>query len=92
MSDVTIASVVIDDETATVLEHTAAMSYVPIVSVDVIDGDFATVLEHTEVMSNVTIASVVIDDETSTVLEHTCLLYTSPSPRDPKTSRMPSSA
>ena len=23
---------------------------------------------------------------------HTCLLYTSPSPRDPKTSRMPSSA
>ena len=25
-------------------------------------------------------------------LPHTCLLYTSPSPRDPKTSRMPSSA
>ena len=25
-------------------------------------------------------------------LEETCLLYTSPSPRDPKTSRMPSSA
>ena len=25
-------------------------------------------------------------------LAHTCLLYTSPSPRDPKTSRMPSSA
>ena len=25
-------------------------------------------------------------------LMHTCLLYTSPSPRDPKTSRMPSSA
>ena len=25
-------------------------------------------------------------------LEHNCLLYTSPSPRDPKTSRMPSSA
>ena len=25
-------------------------------------------------------------------LNHTCLLYTSPSPRDPKTSRMPSSA
>ena len=24
--------------------------------------------------------------------EYTCLLYTSPSPRDPKTSRMPSSA
>ena len=26
------------------------------------------------------------------VLDDTCLLYTSPSPRDPKTSRMPSSA
>ena len=25
-------------------------------------------------------------------MDHTCLLYTSPSPRDPKTSRMPSSA
>ena len=27
-----------------------------------------------------------------TVVFYTCLLYTSPSPRDPKTSRMPSSA
>ena len=27
-----------------------------------------------------------------TVLGYNCLLYTSPSPRDPKTSRMPSSA
>ena len=29
---------------------------------------------------------------TYTVMDNTCLLYTSPSPRDPKTSRMPSSA
>ena len=28
----------------------------------------------------------------ATVTNITCLLYTSPSPRDPKTSRMPSSA
>ena len=27
-----------------------------------------------------------------TTMVYTCLLYTSPSPRDPKTSRMPSSA
>ena len=27
-----------------------------------------------------------------TLMKNTCLLYTSPSPRDPKTSRMPSSA
>ncbi len=26
------------------------------------------------------------------IFRHVCLLYTSPSPRDPKTSRMPSSA
>ena len=26
------------------------------------------------------------------IADYTCLLYTSPSPRDPKTSRMPSSA
>ena len=45
------------------------------------------------------------DDETASILSdlirnaerdgslsHGCLLYTSPSPRDPKTSRMPSSA
>ena len=30
--------------------------------------------------------------ESKTSLSHSCLLYTSPSPRDPKTSRMPSSA
>ena len=32
-----------------------------------------------------------VDDDTAQG-ERTCLLYTSPSPRDPKTSRMPSSA
>ena len=32
------------------------------------------------------------DVEAATPTEYTCLLYTSPSPRDPKTSRMPSSA
>ena len=37
------------------------------------------------------IASLIKDDpDTAPVL--ICLLYTSPSPRDPKTSRMPSSA
>ena len=30
--------------------------------------------------------------EIEAALDKTCLLYTSPSPRDPKTSRMPSSA
>ena len=30
--------------------------------------------------------------ESSRVDNYSCLLYTSPSPRDPKTSRMPSSA
>ena len=37
--------------------------------------------------------SVMIEGSKDTVtLTETCLLYTSPSPRDPKTSRMPSSA
>ena len=31
-------------------------------------------------------------DMTDTITSSICLLYTSPSPRDPKTSRMPSSA
>ena len=31
-------------------------------------------------------------DTTTPLLDDSCLLYTSPSPRDPKTSRMPSSA
>ena len=36
---------------------------------------------------------IVIDDDTRICEDrYTCLLYTSPSPRDPKTSRMPSSA
>ena len=33
-----------------------------------------------------------LDAGTARVAEKICLLYTSPSPRDPKTSRMPSSA
>ena len=33
-----------------------------------------------------------IDIDGIHILEEDCLLYTSPSPRDPKTSRMPSSA
>ena len=32
------------------------------------------------------------DDQLDDVIKYICLLYTSPSPRDPKTSRMPSSA
>ena len=31
-------------------------------------------------------------DKHNDIIPNTCLLYTSPSPRDPKTSRMPSSA
>ena len=38
---------------------------------------------------NKNIDILVIDDNSP---DKTCLLYTSPSPRDPKTSRMPSSA
>ena len=33
-----------------------------------------------------------LEKELGTPLFYRCLLYTSPSPRDPKTSRMPSSA
>ena len=32
------------------------------------------------------------EKDTARMLVYSCLLYTSPSPRDPKTSRMPSSA
>ena len=37
------------------------------------------------------VATILKEEEQYTTLK-TCLLYTSPSPRDPKTSRMPSSA
>ena len=49
------------------------------------EGDLPTVgdSDHPE---------LVVDVEYSTVNYKDCLLYTSPSPRDPKTSRMPSSA
>ena len=36
--------------------------------------------------------SMDVDSVFETYDSNTCLLYTSPSPRDPKTSRMPSSA
>ena len=42
---------------------------------------------HTDLMNN-----RMIKDPFYGVNEKSCLLYTSPSPRDPKTSRMPSSA
>ena len=35
---------------------------------------------------------IVVGDDNGDVQAFDCLLYTSPSPRDPKTSRMPSSA
>ena len=36
--------------------------------------------------------TILNDSKQKFVLHQSCLLYTSPSPRDPKTSRMPSSA
>ena len=36
--------------------------------------------------------SVILAEQIRTIDRSSCLLYTSPSPRDPKTSRMPSSA
>ena len=59
--------------------------------------------EGYEVDSNINDANVVVvntcsfietarEESIRKILEYTCLLYTSPSPRDPKTSRMPSSA
>ena len=53
---------------------------------------------HTGAMDAVVYAMECVDNSLKAVLEaadkygYTCLLYTSPSPRDPKTSRMPSSA
>ena len=38
------------------------------------------------------IRSLISNELSPTFYTETCLLYTSPSPRDPKTSRMPSSA
>ena len=34
----------------------------------------------------------IMEDQDDLIIRKPCLLYTSPSPRDPKTSRMPSSA
>ena len=34
----------------------------------------------------------ILEDDTKNIIEYVCLLYTSPSPRDVSTSRMPSSA
>ena len=41
---------------------------------------------------NILIHEMLADDHGDGVHNHTCLLYTSPSPRDLSTSRMPSSA
>ena len=42
--------------------------------------------------AGVSTESGIPDFRSETGIYNTCLLYTSPSPRDPKTSRMPSSA
>ena len=48
------------------------------------NGDNRLVLEVAQHLGETTVRTIAMDA--------TCLLYTSPSPRDPKTSRMPSSA
>ena len=61
-------------------------------------GDFlaarqATYFKDVEASANFYLAALQPDDRNAELLRSTfCLLYTSPSPRDPKTSRMPSSA
>ena len=42
-------------------------------------------------LANKSVVDRIVDQITNAVING-CLLYTSPSPRDPKTSRMPSSA
>ena len=62
-------------------------------------GDYAVaenfIMANRVLIDATAIAGVALDGVDNAVfdlLDDTCLLYTSPSPRDPKTSRMPSSA
>ncbi len=77
------------------------MNHKVVVALDAMGGDYApaetvkgaveAVREHPEIK----VILVGKEKEIKNELEkytYSCLLYTSPSPRDPKTSRMPSSA
>ena len=55
-------------------------------------GNGAEVKEDNYVYASYTVTDLEGNITTYTDKETACLLYTSPSPRDPKTSRMPSSA
>ena len=54
---------------------------------DSLSNDLSIILEHVNALSDLKMNS-----QQQEIFIHPCLLYTSPSPRDPKTSRMPSSA
>ena len=58
---------------------------------DPIDEALNIEVSRTPKISNVKKEDISENDITKDY-DYTCLLYTSPSPRDPKTSRMPSSA
>ena len=86
---------VTDDEAVTVETSNPALSLEKSASdtTDVAEGDIITYTYLVENTGNVTMTSVSISDVHSGVgTLSTCLLYTSPSPRDLSTSRMPSSA
>ena len=58
----------------------------------IVQGNVAAVTEAVEAAKHRAVGRVVASTVIANPHEETCLLYTSPSPRDPKTSRMPSSA
>ena len=69
-----------------------AVGLKPIASIDVLrwDANLLALYRGIEIPGHIDINELVID--TSSIDEYICLLYTSPSPRDLSTSRMPSSA
>ena len=78
---------VIENDLDTVNQHIAYGS-----DLDVQDGTFSnTPLNFAGIYGLTDIANALVDAGADLNLIN-CLLYTSPSPRDPKTSRMPSSA
>ena len=57
-----------------------------------LQGGFFELKYYESIMSNTVKATLIYTDSGDTIDGKTCLLYTSPSPRDKRQSRMPSSA
>ena len=86
------------DGNTTVTLNTGGVTYTGLIGGDVFNGTYTGAFSDKNVGTSKTVTITPsytgADVGNYSVTDHStiCLLYTSPSPRDPKTSRMPSSA